>query len=176
MTVTPPTIGQEDWGDDLNTYLIDLEKRIADNVQRITLLEQDVADAQDDILALQTKPDYVYNSYAWQFNNGAPPATGNPKNEIRLNNADPALATVIDVRKLDFDGADRTPIFQQLGVGAKIRINDWDDAALLHRYTVTGTPTMDATNVQIPVIWLSGSGTLPNNTKVTVGLLVSLIV
>ena len=162
MSVTPPTIGQEDWGDDLNAYLIDLETRIADNVARIE--------------ALEARPEYVYNSYAWTYNNGAPPATAG---QVRFDTADPATATVMDFRKIDVDGADRTPVFQRLSPGAVIQVSDWDDASILHRLDVSGSITMDDTNVQVPVTWVSGSGTLPSggqSAKVNVAFLVTLIV
>jgi hypothetical protein len=172
MTVTPPTIGQEDWGDDLNAYLVDLEERIADNVARIAALESDVSDLQSE----PAPPEHVFNSYAWSYNSGAPPATAG---QVRLDTTDPMTAMVMDFRKIDVDGADRTPIFQQLSDGSMIRINDWDDASILHRFEVTGEPTIDATNVQVPVVWSSGSGTLPSGgqaAKVNVAFLVTLIV
>lgn len=150
MTNTPPVIGQDPWGADLNAYLASLEARIA---------------------ALEANPEHVFNSYAWQFSNLTPPATGS---QVRLNNVSAPLATVIDIRKIDSDGADRTPVFQQLTPGDLVRINDWDNAAVIHRFNVVTAPTMDATNVQIPVTWLSGSGTIPN-AKVNVAFLVSLI-
>jgi hypothetical protein len=151
--VDPPEPGTEDWGDDLNTYLEYLEARIVD---------------------LENRPQYVYNSYAWMYNNGAPPATGSGvNNQVRLNNVDLTQATLIDIRKLDADGADRTPIFQRLVPGSMIRINDWDNAASLHRFDVTAAPTMDATNAQIPVAWESGGGVIPN-AKANVAFLIAL--
>ena len=151
--IDPPEPGTEDWGDDLNTYLEYLEGRIA---------------------TLEAKPQYVYNSYAWLYNNGVPPATGSGvNNQVRLDNVDLTQATLIDIRKIDADGADRTPVFQQLTAGSIIRINDWDNAASLHRFDVTGAPMMDATNVQIPVAWESGGGVIPN-AKVNVAFLIAL--
>lgn len=147
-----PAIGQDPWGADLNAYMTALEARVD---------------------ALEAKPDYVSSSYPWQFNTGAPPATGTGSgSQIRLNN-NPSLATVIDMRITDSNDADHKPIFQQLNVGSLVRINDWDNAAIIHRYAVTGTPTMDATNVSIPVTWQSGSGVLPS-AKVNVAFLVVL--
>jgi hypothetical protein len=148
-----PDAGQDPWDVALNTYLTALESRIT---------------------AVENKPEHVYNSYAWQFSNAAPPATGS---QLRLNNTNPVLATLIDVRKVDLDGADRTPVFLQVTPDDIIRINDWDNAANLHRYTVTGTPTMDATNVQIPVAWDSGSGVIPTTgqAKINVAFYLAII-
>jgi hypothetical protein len=153
MSDTPPVIGQDPWGQDLNAYLTSLEARI-------TLLE--------------SKGEHVYNSFAWKFSSAAPPAGAT---EVRLNNVNAALATQIDLRKIDLDGADRTQVFLQVSAGDIIRINDWDNAAILHRYRATGVPTMDATNVTIPVAWETGSGTLPTtgNAKVNVAFLISLV-
>ena len=153
MSDTPPTLGQDPWGADLNTYLASLEARVA---------------------VLEEAPEYVFNSYSWKFSNAAPPAAAG---ELRLDNVNPALATLIDVRKIDGDGADRTPVFQQLTPGDLIRVNDWDNAAIFHRFNVTTAPTIGATNVTIPVTWTSGSGTLPTTgaAKINVAFLVSII-
>lgn len=154
MTMPPlPVSGQEPWDDLLNDYLTALDSRLT---------------------ALEAKPQYIYNSYAWQFNNGPPPAlsTGGGS-QVRLNNINAPLATLIDIRLIDSDGADRKPIIQQVGAGSSIRINDWDDAANIHRFSVTGTPTLNATNAQIPVVWLTGSGVIPN-AKANVAFLVAL--
>lgn len=157
MTSTPPVIGLDPWGDDLNAYFAWLENRINAMDVRIN--------------ALEAKPEHVYNSFAWTFSNLAPPATGS---QVRLDNVDLSLATLIDIRLLDSDSADRTPIFQQVKSGDQIRINDWNNAASIHRFTVTGAATMNATNASIPVTWLSGSGVIPN-AKANVAFLVALI-
>ena len=150
MSDTPPVVGQVPWGEDLNGYLASLEARVA---------------------AVEAKPEYVFNSAAWQFSNLTPPATGS---QLRLNNPQAALATVIDVRRIDSDGADRTPWFQMISADAHIRFQDWDNSAVFYRYTATGPATFDSTNVQIPVTWESGSGVVPN-AKINVGLIVILV-
>ncbi len=151
--IEPPEPGTEDWGDDLNAYLAHLETRIVD---------------------LESRPDYIFNSYPWSFNGGAPPATAS--GQLRLDNSDPSQATMIDVRKIDFDGADRSPAMQLLNVGSSIRIGDWDNAAVLHWFLVAGPATFNATNAQIPVTWKSGSGALPTSgqAKINVGFVVAL--
>lgn len=153
MSDTPPALGQDPWGADLNAYLASLEARV---------------------VVLEAKPEWVYNSYSWKFSNAAPPAASG---ELRLNHVSPNLATVIDVRKIDGDGADRTPIFQAMTPGNRVRISDWDNAAIIHRFNVTTAPTVGATNVTIPVAWESGAGVLPTSgaAKINVGFLVSLI-
>ena len=152
MSDTPPTVGQNPWGQDLNTYLASLEARV---------------------VVLEAKQEHVYSSYSWKFANTAPPAGAG---ELRLNNVNAALATLIDLRKIDGDGADRTPVFQQLSPGDRVRISDWDDATIIHHFNVTTAPTIGATNVTIPVTWISGSGTLPTTgaAKINVAFLVSI--
>lgn len=147
MSDTPPAVGQDPWGADLNTYLASLEARL---------------------VVVETKPDHITNSYAWQFSSSAPPATGN---QLRLNNSNPNQATQIDVRKIDSDGADRSNMLSLIKAGSIIRINDWDNAAVFHRYTATAVATFDATNAVIPVAWHSGAGLLPN-AKINVSIVV----
>jgi hypothetical protein len=149
MSDQPPAIGQDPWGADLNTYLAGLESRI---------------------VALEAAPQWVFNSAPWQFSNATPPATGS---QLRLNNPNPSLATVIDVRKIDSDGADRMPWFQVLANGSIIRIADWNNASVYHRYSVTGASVFDATNAQIPVVWVTGLGVIPN-AKINVGFVVDI--
>ena len=183
-TPTPPEPGQTLWGDDLNAYLLSLEGRIASNedrfdVQAAQLSEMQIqinaqdtlmASLEDRITALESRPDYVYDNAAYQFSNAAPPATGN---QIRLNNIDPTLATTIDIRRVDSDGADRSQWMMMLTDLALLRIQDWDNSNVWHRYGVLAPPTLDATNAQIPVVWHSGEGLFPN-AKVNVAFTVAL--
>jgi hypothetical protein len=135
-------------------------------------LESRILAAENRLDLVENRPEYLYNSYAWTYSNAAPPATGS---QVRLNNTDLTVATLINIRKIDGDGADRTPVFLQLTPGDQIRINDWNDATKIHRYRVTGVPTTDATNASIPVAWFSGAGVIPN-AKANVAFIVSVII
>lgn len=184
-TPTPPEPGQPLWGDDLNNYLLSLEARIAANEGlfateggRIDTVEASVDDLDQRVAALdgrvaavESRPDYIFNSYSWQYSNAALPPTGS---QVRFDNADLTAATSAVFRLIDNDGADRTTLFQQLGVGAKVRISDWDDAAIIHRYDITGPATIGAADATVPVTWVSGSGTIPN-AKANVGFLIVLV-
>ena len=80
-TPTPPDPGQPLWGDDLNNYLLSLEARIAANEAlfateggRISAVETTVAEQGEwiasidgRVAAVESKPEYIYNSYSWQF-------------------------------------------------------------------------------------------------------------
>lgn len=149
MSDQPPVVGQDPWGVDLNTYLAGLEARI---------------------VALEAKPDWIFNSAAYQFSNAPPPATGS---QVRLNNSNAALATQIDMRVIDSDGADRSAWLGLLNAGDFVRLADWNNAAVFYRFRVIGAAVFTATNAQIPVAWDSGSGTLPN-TKCNVGVFINI--
>jgi hypothetical protein len=185
LTVQPPLpqIGATNWGPDLNDCLTWLYESVVANANsmqvnrdQIEALEAQVSVLEARVVTLEAKPEYVYSNYLWKFSNAAPPAASG---ELRLNHNDPSLATLIDVRKIDGDGADRTPTFQALTPGDKIRITDWDNATIIHRFTVTGLPgTMDPSNATIPVTWTQGSGILPTSgaAKINVGFLASIVV
>lgn len=147
----PPVIGQDPWGAELNAYLASLDARLD---------------------AVEAKPEYVFNSYPWQYSPSAPPPTGS---QVRFNNVNLALATTAVFRLTDSDGADRTPIFQQLTSQAKIRLNDWNNAAIIHRFNVTGPAAITASDATVPLAWTSGSGTFSNNAKANVAFLVVLM-
>jgi hypothetical protein len=93
------------------------------------------------VAALEARADYIYNNYTWKYSNAAPPAG---VGEIRFNHTNLSLATLINFRLIDWDGGDRTPVFTQLTTGTKIRVNAFADASILHRFTVSAVPTMDA--------------------------------
>ena len=170
QALTPPDIGSENWGPELNAYLEATEARTVINDQRIDGMEATIQSLQERIEDLEAKPEHIYNSFAWQYSNQAPPPTGN---QVRCDNADLSQATVMVFRLIDSDGADRTQVFRNLAAGSEIRINDWDDASNLHRFTVIGPANVGASDVTVPVVWLSGSGTIPN-AKVNVAFLVVL--
>ena len=113
------------------------------------------------------------SSTSYRFDPGAPPATGTPPGQLRLDNVNASLATLIDLRLLDSDGADRSLWLRVLDAGCKIRITDWNDASIHHSYDVTGPATLDATNASIPVAWTTGLGTIPAGT-INVGFLTAL--
>jgi hypothetical protein len=169
-----PAIGALDWGPDVNDCLTWLYEQMAANALAISMQQDQIEALQSQVSVLEAKPEYVFDSFPWKFSAAAPPASAG---ELRLNSVNPALATLIDVRKIDGDGADRTIVFNQLTPGDRIRINDWDDSTILHRFTVAALPTIGATNVQIPVTWVSGNGSLPTTgaAKISVNFLVSII-
>ena len=170
-TPTPPEPGQPLWGDDLNTYLLSLEARIAANETTVSEVTQLTGELDGRVTAVENTPEYFFNSYPWQYSNQEPPPTGN---QVRFDNADLSQATQAVFRLLDSDGADRTQVFRMLDVGSQFRISDWDDVAKLHRFNVTGPSNIGASDVTVPVEWVSGSGAIPN-AKVNVAFVVALV-
>lgn len=168
---TPPTPGQPLWGDDLNAYLVSLEARIAGNEDKFVPMRDSLEALEERVDVLEDKPDYVFNSYSWQYSSATPPPTGS---QVRFDNADLTAATSAVFRLTDNDGADRTAVFQNLSVGSQIRINDWDDSSILHRFNTTGPTTITASDATVPVTWVSGSGTFPNSAKANVAFIIPL--
>jgi hypothetical protein len=198
MTEMPPLpeVGALDWGPDVNACLVWLYEQmeanansIAAQADQIETLQGEVTSLQGQVFNLQgelttlagqvsdvmvrldtveAKPEYIFNSAPWQFSNGAPPATGN---QVRLNNVDPKLATLIDIRLIDVDGADRARWFSALSTGCYVRISDWNASNTTHRFKVSGVATIGVANASIPVTWDQGNGLIPN-AKADVGFLV----
>jgi len=177
MSDMPPVIGQDPWGDDLNAYLAQLQTMVDSLLinqgsmgGELQLLQTQIDGLNTRVANLEARPEYIVNSYSWQYSNAAPPPTGS---QVRFDNADLSLATQAIFRLIDNDGADRTAVFQQLAAGSMLRINDWNDAANIHRFNVTGPASIAATDVTIPVAWISGAGTIPN-AKANVAFIVAL--
>lgn len=169
MVLTPPEVGQENWGEDLNAYLNATEARTLVNDARIEALEARILSLETRVDDLEEETEVIFHSAPWQFSNSAPPATGN---QLRFDNTDPALAAMIDFRNIDTNGADQTGFFQIMAPGAIIRVQDYNEAGVFHRFRVTGSPTYTTDNTNFPVVWEDGAGTLPN-AKVSVGLATS---
>lgn len=136
---------------------------------RATVLEGQVSTLMSRVAALEARPDYIFGQATYMFTNLAPPATGN---QIRLNNTTPNLVTVLDVRRLDADSADRSQAITMVTPGTLIRLADYDNAANFYRYRATATATkVGADNFTVPVVWHSGAGTIPNS-KIAVTMLI----
>jgi hypothetical protein len=168
-----PQVGALNWGPEVNACLTWLYEQMANNALAINGLVQEVSDMQGaiglqagqieslqaQVTTMAAKPEYIYNSFAWMYSNASPPPTGN---QVRFDNANLSLATTATFRLIDVDGADRTNVFQRLSQGSKMRINDWDNAALEHHFSVTGPAIIGGTDATIPLIWTEGNGVLPN--------------
>lgn len=166
--LSPPDIGQPNWGLELNAYLIATETRTMLNDARIDALELRLS-------SLEAQSNRVYSSAQWTFNSALPPAvTVGNQSQVRFDNSDYQQVTLIDFRTIDNDGADRKGWFQMLDAGSIIRIHDWDDSSVFQRFEVTGPVTFpDATNVHVSVTWGAGNGVLPS-AKANVGFLAEL--
>ena len=128
-------------------------------------------DLRIDALETKTEYEYVYEQTAYTYNAGAPPATTN--GQVRFNNTNLALATAMNIKRIDSDGFDRSQWLQMLDNRAKMRIQEWDLATVYHRFNVTGPAVFDVNNAQVPIVWYEGNGTLPAQ-KAVVSNLVAL--
>jgi hypothetical protein len=172
----PPEPGQYLWGDDLNTYLLSLESRIVANEQRfaaygplITALEGRVDVLEDRVVALEARPDYIFGQAAYQFAVQMPPATSN---QVRMNNANPQLATMLDFRRIDANGVDRTLAMDMVTPETLIRMTDADNGAVWYRFKATGPAVkVGLDNFNVPVEYHSSAGVL-GAVEVNVGLLI----
>jgi hypothetical protein len=99
--------------------------------------------------------------FAYQFNNGSPPPTGN---QIRLNNSDQTLATEVWIRYETSDGVDIRHVLALIDADDIVAIQDKDNAATFRRYQTIGPAVDQPANqaVMVPVVHLNGNGTLPN--------------
>ena len=188
---SPPTVGQTLWGGDLNEYLLYLESRIQDNEAQLSINTAGLGavtaqvssnttnvvaalaelDLRIDALETKTEYEYVYEQTAYTYNAGAPPATTN--GQVRFNNTNLALATAMNIKRIDSDGFDRSQWLQMLDNRARVRIQEWDLATVYHRFNVTGPAVLDVNNAQVPIVWYEGNGTLPAQ-KAVVSYLVAL--
>lgn len=100
--------------------------------------------------------EYTYNAQTT-----TPPAGG----QLRFNDADPALATVVYFSDHDAPGVDVTNLLPFFGAGDALIVQDKDDATRMARYA-TGDPIMQTGYMELPITYESGSGTLPAGQRV----------
>ena len=80
------------------------------------------------------------------------PPTGS---QLRLNNTDPQLASLMWVRSLTTPGEDVHNLLVVFPVGSTVYVQDWDDHTRYHRYQITAA-TVDKTDyVEIPIGWVA---------------------
>lgn len=99
----------------------------------------------------------MQNEFMFESTPTAPP-TGS---EIRFNNANQALATLVWVKNTSVDGADVTAALGLTQAGSVIYIQDKDDATKYQRYKATGAAVNKGTYTEIPVSWQNGGAALP---------------
>lgn len=96
-------------------------------------------------------------AFDFDFATDSPPPLAS---EIRLNNADQTLATVIAISKTTNDGLDATAALIKIHSGARIRIQNWDDSSKWQRYVATGAATDQGTYVTAPIAFDAGGAAL----------------
>lgn len=141
MSDTPPVLGQNPWGADLNAYLATLDARC------LTLEER--------VLALERTPTQYVDRYSFNTNTAPPPSSG----QLRFNNSSQAATTALFLSYDNQDGTDTTNFWASLTTIVKIYVQDRDDSTKWVRFN-SPQPHIDrGTYVEIPVTWDSDSGT-----------------
>ena len=98
----------------------------------------------------------------WNYKNVvtmADPATGN----VRVNNAAFGSVTQMAISKNDGNGTDRTPLLASLQIGDIIEVQDQTTAANWARYNISAAVVNNTTWFQIPIAFVTGSGSNPAN-------------
>jgi hypothetical protein len=98
----------------------------------------------------------------WNYKNVvtmADPAATN----IRVNNALFGSATAMAISVTSMNNVDRTNLLLSIQVGDIIEVQDQTSAANWARYNVSGAPVNNTTWFQIPVAFVTGSGSNPAN-------------
>jgi hypothetical protein len=98
------------------------------------------------------------NFYLYNSNDAltAPPAAG----QVRYNNAQQSLATIVYINHLTSDAIDVEIFFNQLSSLNELYVQDRNSSINFIKYNITGTPTVFVNSyVSIPVIQSSFGGT-----------------
>jgi len=106
-------------------------------------------------------------NYRFSTTTSAPPSSG----QVRVNNVNQTLASIVWLSKTDSDNRDVTLLLALIKAGDAILIQETADSTVMDRYIVSGSIVDYPTYVQIPVTWDKGSGALPNNDAVVVGII-----
>jgi hypothetical protein len=108
--------------------------------------------------------------YQFVFNNAttAPPSG----NQLRLNNSTQSSATQAFVMYSTTDGIDiRTRLLLASTVGARLYVQDRDNSAQYHIFTVAGATVDNTTYATIPVTYVSGGSALTSGQAVLAGFI-----
>jgi len=110
----------------------------------------------------------AYLTYDWSTATDAPPTS----NQVRLDAAAPYhVANHLMVRYLTSDGVDATAILMAIDLQSDITIQDKNDHTLYVTVRTTGYPTDAGTYVDLPVVFMSGAGTLLNNQAIVLAFI-----
>jgi hypothetical protein len=105
--------------------------------------------------------------YRFSTTTSPPPASG----YLRLNNANPALATVVYCSKTTDVGGDATLVFGITQIDDQLLIQDFNDSSIRHLFRVTALPIDQGTYTEIAVLWIEGAGTFANNNVISTGFM-----
>jgi microcystin-dependent protein len=83
--------------------------------------------------------------------------------KFRTNTTTFSSATALALSDTTAQGTDRTNLLTELRTGDVFTVQDRANAANYVRYSVSASPTNNATWFQIPVAWVNGGGSAPAN-------------
>lgn len=148
--------------EDLREVVTGLFNNSETNAANIDSHESQIEGLAGRVELLESRSDSVAVSFPWQYSNSALPPTGN---QVRMNDADPALATEVVFWLTDTNGQDHTALFSG-GTFFAIRIQHFDDSTVFAQYDVTGPVVVTANDATIPVTFIHGGSETMTSQKV----------
>jgi hypothetical protein len=147
-----------DWPDDW--WQRDLDRLVFYVPQPETETSDYLTEAEAD--ALYSKLGHTHAeivSGEWSFSTNVV-AEDPGKGKLRLNTADPALATELYFDPLTVDDVDVSLVLDKLGPGDAIRLQDRDDSTRWQQYDVSAAAVPVTGWLRVPIVAVGASGTL----------------
>jgi hypothetical protein len=151
------------WDDSGNPSQVPYVRAVSYDPQTLDVAEQN--QARTNISAASSRAYLILDD--WQFQNNVAPPTAN--GNIRVNNANQTLVTMLWLTRINGTNRDMTELFNMMDPGDVIRIQDENDGTRWVRYILTDNPifvgAIGATGsyAEIFVRYDSGPGTIANN-------------
>ncbi|PAV48508.1 hypothetical protein CK486_08650 [Pseudomonas sp. HAR-UPW-AIA-41] len=98
-----------------------------------------------------------FGLWKWSSATAGDPGVG----KVALNNVDPALATQLLLAEVSDEALDYSMVLATARAGDTLYLQQRDNAALGHRFKVTGAPTDIDGYRSIPLAYIGGSGGVP---------------
>jgi hypothetical protein len=102
----------------------------------------------------------------WRFDATSTTMADPGLGKVRIDNASASLATALALSKTTDPGTDMTAFLRSLVSGDSLSVQDQDNSANWVRYTINAAPVNNTTWWQLPLMFVSGSGTaVANNAR-----------
>jgi len=151
-------VSQQEILDELNNNIIPLLPFIPTSDQKDAMDNANNPDATNPFATIQdlaNQANSTQTSYTFRTATDAP-----ADEEIKLNNADPTLATIVRIANINRHGLNQSNILLLLGDSDAVVIGDNNEANKVYNYDVTGDPTQVAGSgsggyVEVPVAFFA---------------------